>query len=247
MALLLAAVRAAADPGLARLYRGEYGYVPSCNACHRDGGGSPLNPYGEELKRAGRSAGAFRAIEAKDSDGDGAPNRDEAKAKANPGSPTSTPTNPGDWLSTENLIPKEIREAYPEATAFKLLDAIVTARERERAQALGVELTERDENVIYVPLKENKAIGAAIIVPTDHAGRRFFLLVAVDRRLAVAAVKPIDTRSLADAASPGLYASYAGKSVSDLPAPGATDTLTGAVAATVKKAGTILYVRLKQE
>ena len=48
-----------AMPSIARLYKQEYGYMPSCNACHSDGGGSTLNSYGKAYKAAGKNVAAF--------------------------------------------------------------------------------------------------------------------------------------------------------------------------------------------
>src|SRR5689334_25062769 len=88
---LLAALPAHAEPGFARLYKQQYGYMPSCYACHKDGGGTPVNPFGQQFKDAGKSLAAFAKIAAADADGDGASNEAEAKAKANPGRKDSTP------------------------------------------------------------------------------------------------------------------------------------------------------------
>src|ERR1700741_3483830 len=98
MPLSLVAVQTQAEPGFAQMYRQQFGYPPSCNACHTSGGGSKLNAYGEQFKSHGKNAGAFEQIAKLDADGDGFSNDDEAKAKANPGSKASTPKNPGDWL-----------------------------------------------------------------------------------------------------------------------------------------------------
>ena len=70
--LLVAASLAQAQPLYAGMYKQKYGYAPSCNACHRDGGGSPLGAYGKAFKDAGESMAAFDKIAAADSDGDGA-------------------------------------------------------------------------------------------------------------------------------------------------------------------------------
>src|SRR5262245_50786475 len=83
---LLLTGTAQAEPAFARMYKQQYGYPPSCNACHKDGGGTPLNPFGQQFKDAGMAMPAFGKIAANDADGDGAANDAEAKAKANPGS-----------------------------------------------------------------------------------------------------------------------------------------------------------------
>src|SRR5262245_23077814 len=78
-----------AEPGFARLYKQQYGYMPSCYACHKDGGGTPVNPFGQQFKDNGKSLAAFAKIGALDADGDGASNEAEAGAKANPGQKNS--------------------------------------------------------------------------------------------------------------------------------------------------------------
>ncbi|MFP5357154.1 MAG: hypothetical protein ACLGHI_01710, partial [Gammaproteobacteria bacterium] len=59
---LLASVPAAAEPAFARLYQQEFGYTPSCNACHKDGGGTPVNAYGQQFKDAGMNRAAWAQI-----------------------------------------------------------------------------------------------------------------------------------------------------------------------------------------
>ena len=71
-ALILAGIgSAAAEPLFARQYKQTFGYTPSCNACHKDGGGTPLNVYGEQFKEAGMDLAAFATIAPLDADGDG--------------------------------------------------------------------------------------------------------------------------------------------------------------------------------
>lgn len=244
--LLLTASGASAEPSFARLYQSRYGYPPACSACHERGGGSPLGAYGEAFKKAGSSAVALAAIEPTDSDGDGFGNALEIEAKSNPGDAHSTPKSKGDWLDPANLIPKEVQAAFPGIRSYKTVDAILTARELERAAAFGVTLEPKEENTIYLPLDGNEPQGAAILVAAGTGAEPLFLMVAADRKLVVKQVSPI-------AASPALAALVAkgapalvGKHVKELPAAEAT-TAAGRVAAGVRKAGAILYVRLKKE
>lgn len=247
--LLLAglAAQAQAEPQFARLYKGKYGYSPSCNACHKDGGGSPVNAYGEAFKKAGMDPKAFDTIASFDSDGDGAKNGDEAKAQANPGSSRSTPSGRGDWLDTANLIPKEVQRAYPGVTSYKPLDAVLTQKEAARAKKLGVEVSAKDENTIYVPIKDGKPLGTAIIVPAEQGGKTFFLLVATDPKLVITRVEPVNTKNVPAAAKSPVYAGFKGANAAQVASPKDAASLDGAITAAVKKAGAILYVRLKQE
>jgi hypothetical protein len=244
---LLAVTQVQAEPQFARMYKGQYGYPPSCNACHKDGGGSPLNAYGDAFKKTKMNAAAFDVIAAQDSDGDGYANGDEARAQANPGAASSTPKSKGNWLDTTNLIPKEVQKAYPGITAYKPLDAVLTAKEIEQAKGMGVTVSARDENTIYVPVKDGKAAGTAIIVPAEHKGKTFFLLVTTDPRLTITRVEAVNTRNLPEAAKSKTYAGFAGVNAAQVPAPTDATSLDGAITAAVKKAGAILYVRLKKE
>ena len=167
-ALLLASLPAQAEPAFARLYKNQFGYMPCCNACHKDGGGTPVNAYGQQFKDAGLNAGAFAKIASLDADGDGQRNAAESNARANPGSDHSTPDAPGDWLDTSNLIPKPVRALFPDVTTYKLVDALFTDKEIARAAARGVTLVTEDENTIYVPVRDRRPIGTSIIVPGQH-------------------------------------------------------------------------------
>lgn len=244
---MLAATQALAEPQFARMYKGKYGYAPSCNACHKDGGGSPVNAYGEAFKNAKMTMQAFDAIVTQDSDGDGFANGDEARAQANPGSAKSTPKAKSDWLDTANLIPKEVQKAYPGVTSYKPMDAVLTAKESERAKAMGVTISAKDENTIYVPIKDGKAAGTAIIIPGEYKGKLFFLLVATDPKLSITQVTPVNSKNVPEAAKSKAYAGFVGANAAKLPAAKDAASVDGAITAAVKKAGAILYVRLKKE
>lgn len=244
MTVLLMSAQACAEPAFARLYKQQYGYPPSCNACHKDGGGTPLNGFGQQFKDAGMNAGAFAKIAELDGDGDGTANEDEAKAKANPGSKNSTPGNKGDWLDTASLIPREVQAMFPGVRSYLPQDALLTEAEFTRARALGADLSKADENTIYIPLLEQKPVGTAIIFPAQYKGKDFFLLMTTDRQLNVAVVKPMNTAHVPDAARSKVYEGFKGLALDKLPkAQG--DSLDAAITGAVKKAGTMVYVRLK--
>lgn len=88
--LLMTSINSYAMPAFARYYKQQYGYMPSCHACHSEGGGTPLNNYGKAFKDNGKSLAALAKIASLDSDGDGAANGVEAQAKANPADKHST-------------------------------------------------------------------------------------------------------------------------------------------------------------
>ena len=242
--LLLAPLPANAEPAFARFYKQQYGYPPSCNACHKDGGGTPVNGFGQQFKDAGKTLAAFGKIGGLDGDGDGASNEAEGKAKANPGSKNSTPAKTGDWLDTASLIPKEVQAAFPGIKTYLPKDAILTDKDIARAKTLGTELTKSDENTIYIPVQDQKPAGTAIIFAAQYKNKDFFLLLATDRNLNVTSVAPLKGGKVAEAAKSKVYDSFKGLAVDQLPA-SQGDTLDAAITRAVKKAGTLLYVRLK--
>jgi len=244
VSLLGASFPALAEPGFARLYKQQYGYAPSCNACHKDGGGTPLNPYGQQFKDAGMKLASFAAVAGRDADGDGAANDAEAKARSNPGQKTSTPERKGDWLDTASLIPREVQAAFPGVRAYLPKDALLTDADIARAKALGAELSKADENTIYIPVENQKPVGTAIIFPARHQGKVFFLLLATDRQLNVTLVRPLNARRVPAAEASTVYAGFKGIAADKLPA-AQGDSLDAAITRAVKKAGTLLYVRLK--
>lgn len=242
--MLLVMTPAHAEPVFARLYKQQFGYTPSCHACHKDGGGTPLNAYGQGYKDAGKGMAAFAKIAAADSDGDGAANDAEARARANPGDRASTPAQAGDWLDTASLIPREVQALFPGIRSYLPKDALLTGQDIARAKALGAELSKADENTIYIPVENQKPAGTALIVPVAYRGKTFFLLLATDRKLVVTRVQPLNASKVPEAAKSKVYASFQGMAVDQLPA-AQGDSLEAAITRAVKNAGTLLYVRLK--
>lgn len=253
---------ATAEPAFARYYKAEYGYLPSCNACHSGGGGSKLNSYGEQFDQANHSQASFAAIAKLDADQDGFANTAEIIAKANPGDAASTPDKPGNWLDSNALIPIQVRELFPDAPQYKLVDAILTDSEIQRAAALGVTLTANDENIIYVPIINKKAGGTAIIVPgllpietTSEAVSKapkqtsYYLLLTTDRQLAVTQVVPINATPNSALANSPVYATLVGQKTATVPAiadPTKPSTLDEAIMASVKRGLALIEVRLKK-
>jgi hypothetical protein len=240
----LLATAAQAEPAFARLYKQQYGYAPSCNACHKDGGGTPNNAYGKAFKEAGENLAAFDKIASLDSDGDGFKNGEEATAKANPGDAQSTPAHKGDWLDTTSLIPKEVQALFPGVREYLPRDAVLSETDVARAKTLGVTLGKQDDNTIYIPLVDQKPAGTALIFPAQFKGRDFFLLLATDRQLRVTRVQPMNTAHVPEAGKSTVYAHFAGLTLDQLPA-AQGEGIDAAITAAVKKAGTLVYVRLK--
>lgn len=245
MTVLMWSAATQAQPVFALIYKQQFGYTPSCHACHKDGGGTALNGYGDAFKTAGKTLPAFKAMAAQDSDGDGIANADEAIARANPGSKASTPKAPGDWLDALSLIPRDVQTRFPGVKTWLSRDALLTDPDIARARALGVTLSKADDNTIYIPLVDQRPAGTALIFAAEHQGKPFWLLLTTDRQLNVTAVAPMNTRQVPQAATSAVYARFNGVPVDQLPAGSGSGDLDAAITAAVKAAGTLLYVRLK--
>ena len=233
-----------AQPLFAGLYKQQYGYMPSCNACHKDGGGSPLNTFGKQFKDAGEALASFQKIEAMDSDGDGAKNGEEAFAKSNPGDAQSTPAKKGLWLDIASLIPKEVQKLFPDTREYLPKDALLTDADISRAKTMGALLSKKDDNTIYIPIKESKPAGTAIIFQGEYKSKPFFLLMATDRQLKITHVQTINTRQTPEVAKSKVLDSFVGQTLDQLPSATAND-VDGSITQAVKKAGTLVFVRLK--
>ena len=181
--LLLQMIPAHAMPAFARYYKQQYGYMPSCYACHSEGGGTPLNNYGKAFKDNGKNLVALTKIANLDSDGDGIANAIEAQAKANPADKKSVPNKTGDWLDLASLIPKEVQALFPQIRAWLPKDAVLTAADIATAKTMGANLSAADENTIYISVQNQRPAGTALIFPAQYQGKTFFLLMSTDKQL----------------------------------------------------------------
>lgn len=233
-----------ATPSYARAYKTQFGYSPSCNACHSDGGGSTLSSFGKAFKDAGKNDTAFAKIATLDSDGDGATNAAEAQAKANPGDKKSTPASPGTWLDLAAVIPKEVQAEFPGILSWLPRDAVLTPADIATAKTMGASLSAADENTIYIPVENQRPAGTALIFPVTFQDKTFYLLMTTDKALKISKVSPMNTKALPAAKSAKAYASFAGVAAQSVPA-ATGNTLDDAITRAVKNAGVLLYVRLK--
>ena len=233
-----------AKPIYARLYKQQFGYMPSCLSCHADGGGSPLNNHGKVFKDNGNNIAAFAKIAAMDSDGDGTNNETEAKAKSNPGDKNSTPTKAGAWLDPASLIPKEVRLSFATTQTWQLKDAILTSADIETAKKMGASLSAAAENTIYIPVENQYPVGTAISFPATFQGKTFYLLLTTDKQLKIKQVQVLDARDVPAAKSSKVYSSFVGQPAQSLPEKTGT-SLEETIHTAVKNAGVLLYVRLK--
>lgn len=241
---LLVPTMACATPTYARYYKQEAGYMPSCNACHTQGGGSTLDAYGKDFKAAGKNLAALAKINSKDSDGDGASNAEEMQAKSNPGSKQSTPKKPGNWLDAISLIPREIRAKYPGVLTWVPQDALLTKGDIAAAQKLGASLGGDDENTIYIPLENRRPMGTGLIFPAQFQGKTFYLLMTTDRQLAITGVEVMHADAVPEAKQSTVVKRFVGQPAQQVNV-SAQKPLDKAIEQAVKKAGALLYVRLK--
>ena len=233
-----------AMPSFARGYKLHYGYLPSCQACHREGGGTPLNDYGQAFMDSGKNSEAFILIGNADSDNDGFGNASEATAKANPGDKNSIPGNTGLWLDLSSLIPKEVQALFPDATAWKPLDANLTPVDIAAGTKLGVTLGPEDENTIYIPVADRRPIGTALIFPATYNEDTFFLLMATDRQLNISKVTVLDPKEEPAVRDNKVFDQLRGLPVQSVPQPEGS-SLESSIILAVKRAGALVYLRLK--
>lgn len=242
--LLLNSAYSFAMPAFARQYKQHYGYTPSCHACHKEGGGTPMNDYGMAFEGQGKNKAAFKLIAELDSDKDGFANGVEASKKSNPGNPTSTPSKPGGWLELSNLIPKEIQALFPKAEAWKPLDATLTEQDIQRADTMGVKLSREDENMIYIPVANRRPIGTGLIFPVTYQNETFFLIMATDRQLNISQIQRLDSQKLPFELGADLFEGFNGKALQSIPH-SEGESLLSVISEAVKRAGALVYIRLK--
>ncbi len=235
---------ATATPSFARLYKSQHGYMPSCNACHTEGGGTALNGFGKAFKDGGKNMATFAKLASLDSDGDGAPNAAEAGAKANPGDKSSTPAKPGAWLDLSAMIPKEVQALFPGISTWLPKDAVLTAADIAAAKAMGATLSAADENTIYIPVENQRPAGTALIFPVVFQDKTAYFLLATDKQLKITQIVAMNVKALPAIKDSRATAALIGVAAQAVPA-AAGNTLDDAITRAVKNAGALLYLRLK--
>ncbi len=242
--LILQAIPAQAMPAFARIYKQQYGYMPSCHACHTEGGGTPLNAFGKAFKDNGKNASSLTKIALFDSDGDGFTNAIEAQAKANAGDKNSTPHKAGNWLDLASLIPKEVQALFPTIRSWLVKDATLTPADIAAAKTMGATLSVADENTIYIPVENQRPAGTALIFPVVFQGKTFYLLMTTDKQLNISKVQVMNAKNVPTAKTSKVYDRLVGIAVQSVPAATGTNIDT-AITQAVKNAGALLYLRLK--
>lgn len=173
-------------PAHRRLWERKYGYATSCTLCHSKGGGSQLNPYGEDFQRFGMTPGAFMAVEKRDSDKDGVANINEIRAKSNPGDFLSTPQSPTDWLSRieESMLPlEELKKIFPDIVKFSTLEGTLYPEQtKEIEKDLNKKLSDADTvPTFYFAVKdqENKSTRTGVALFSTPISNPEKLIVGV--------------------------------------------------------------------
>ena len=221
---MLTSIPAFALPASARLFQQVYGYKTSCLLCHATGGGSAPNGYGKAFLRAGANSGAFKKIEAMDSDGDGISNIKEILAKSNPGDKQSTPTDAGDWLASANsvFIPqKQLEKLFPEYSKFSAIEGALNATQVEFVKAkVGHDVYDDDKvPTFYFAEKDGKRVAVAQLISEQRDGKGLSSGIAVGTNGKIIRVSILGG-SFADAAAleKNYLDSVLAKSLTDLPA-----------------------------
>lgn len=178
-------------PAHRRLWERKYGLITSCLLCHSKGGGSQLNPYGEDFQRFGMTPGVFALIEKRDSDKDSAANIDEIRAKSNPGDFLSTPLSPTDWLShiEDSLLPlAELKKIFPYTLKFSALEGTLYPEQiKEVEKNLNKKLSDADTVPTFyfaVQDQENKSIRVGVALFSTPVSNPEKLIVGVSVDLA---------------------------------------------------------------
>lgn len=213
-------MRADALPAYSRLYQGKYGYRVTCQLCHTAGGGSAVNNYGRDFLRAGANLPAFAKIETKDSDEDGATNRAEITAKANPGDSRSTPNKLGDWLASAGQpdVPiEDLKKLFPSADSFAALEGTLKPDQIATIEkAIGATLADEDRvPTFYFAIKAGKRYAIAQYVAIRADAGLGTIAVAMDTQGIVSGVKILKnpaSKAIEDAA---FLAQFKGKKRDD--------------------------------
>lgn len=222
--VIIAVSSAPALPAYRRLWEGKYKYRMSCAICHAKGGGSELTGYGRDFQRFGTTPAALKAVEDRDSDGDGVANIAEIRARSNPGNPDSTPANPAGWLDRIEgaMLPlKQLEELFPGIKKFSSLEGTLLDKQVSQIEtSLGVKLPDEDKvPTFYFAVQEaqGKLQRTGVALFSTSAGGESPLIVAVGLDLSgrvtgVVLVKNKGDKRLADKA---FLSQFAGKSAGD--------------------------------
>lgn len=245
---------AQALPAYSRLYEGKYGYRPSCAVCHTQGGGSTITDYGRDFLRAGANFGAYAKVEAKDSDGDGASNLDEIKARSDAGDARSTPAKPGDWLADAQKVPvptEQLRKLFPDAEGFTALEGTLSAAQVATVvERTGATLDDEDKlPTFYFAVKGGRKVAVAQYVSARSPRGPISLAVAMDTNATVTGVRVLKNPGPKAVEAADFLAQFTGKRLgdglvvgTDLRAAAGAEDASREIAAAVGKAIAVINV-----
>ena len=144
-----------------------------------------LNPYGKDLKEAGKLSKALKKIAKKDSDGDGHSNASEILKKTNPGSKQHN----SKWLKNNKLPPLELIQRFPGAQSWAIKRAKITKEIiKNDAKKMGVKLELNDQNFVFIALKNRKPMGMGVVYPFYLNRVLIHVLLIVDPQLKIKSV-----------------------------------------------------------
>jgi hypothetical protein len=180
----IAATTAHAYPAHRRLFRATYDKAVGCQLCHGHGGGTERNAYGAAWQKLGESMQGFRTLEGQDADGDGISNLDEIKAGSNPGEKTSTPSAPGEGLTSKAhmLLPMDqLPMVFADIDSFEAQEPDLTPAQIKTIETAAGRPLEAEERypTLYFAIKDGKRVGVASFGYARMGSKRTSVLVGM--------------------------------------------------------------------
>lgn len=124
----------------------------SCQYCHYKYGydesgniDDTLNPYGRDYLKNGRNEAAIKAIDSKDSDGDGYSNKSEIEAVRFPGNKEDDPTKK---TAPSRVYTREQLEALPQHTQFLLMNTSKSGDSYAEYKGVTLETLLKDAGIL---------------------------------------------------------------------------------------------------
>lgn len=175
---------AAAYPAHRRLFRAAYDKAVGCQLCHGHGGGTERNAYGAAWQKSGETIQGFKALDAVDSDSDGANNLDEIKAGSNPGDKASTPAAPGEGLTAKPhmLLPMDqLPMVFRDIDSFEAMEPDLTPAQAKVIEGVAGRPLEAEERypTLYFAIKDKKRVGVASFGYAKVGAKRLSVMVGI--------------------------------------------------------------------
>lgn len=183
--LFCLAGQADAYPFHARIYKATYGDSATCNLCHKSGGGSERNEYGQRWEENGQNRTAFKALEGEDPDGDGHKSIDEIRGGSNPGDKRSTPSRPGKtWARRAQQTPPhdQLKLVFGRYDKAKVLDVELKDAQRDALKRVLLrDLTQAESlPTLYVAYDQGTPTAVASYSIFEAYGKTVAILASAD-------------------------------------------------------------------